>query len=407
MTASTRLSTELPEPAPAPARLAENAPPELLAACTAAVPDRVSALIVGIEVASTWTPNARTSDASEIPASTSLAIRLIAIDRPIAAPRLAPLGLLPVTVMAIATPPASAVIAETSRASTRRAPDVEICERTRRASTVLVMVLPEPAPARLTVAFAPVPTTPAPPMVSAAMLTVEIASTTTPAVPSAFTMESITLARTVLVMVFTATDRPMAMLASVLDLLTDAEMANPPASTMIFDPSVAATRTAPPAVNSEPVTVAVMVAAMVLPAPAPAPANETVVPREPVEEPAASAPATASAQMVGVEVARTSTSSMAVTSAPVMSAETTEVIRLIAKATPKVAWVVPPCALTRAMAMAPASAMIAVSSVAMTATEPDEVMVPPLMAAMVVVLTMVTAPDAAPATAVPACCSWV
>ena len=120
-------------------------------------------------------------------------------------------------------------------------------------------------------------------------------------------MESITLARTVLVMVFTATDRPMAMLASVLDLLTDAEMANPPASTMIFDPSVAATRTAPPAVNSEPVTVAVMVAAMVLPAPAPAPANETVVPREPVEEPAASAPATASAQMVGVEVARTST----------------------------------------------------------------------------------------------------
>ena len=82
-------------------------------------------------------------------------------------------------------------------------------------------------------------------------------------------------------------------------------------------------------------------------------------------------------------------------------------ISLIAKATPKVAWVVPPCALTRAMAIAPASAMIAVSSVAMTATEPDEVMVPPLMAAMVVVLTMVTAPDAAPATAVPACCSWV
>ena len=129
VTASTRLSTESRTRARPGG--AENAPPGLLAACTTAVPGQGESLDRrDREGRAPGHRNAETSEASEIQPHMVSAIRLIAIDRPIAAPRLAPLGLLPVTVMAIATPPASAVIVATSRASTRSSPDVEICERT-------------------------------------------------------------------------------------------------------------------------------------------------------------------------------------------------------------------------------------------------------------------------------------
>ncbi len=67
----------------------------------------------------------------------------------------------------------------------------------------------------------------------------------------------------------------------------------------------------------------------------------------------------------------------------------------------------PPCAFVSARAMEPASAMMAVSSVAVTSTRPDEVMLPPVTDASVAPFTITTAPEAATATARPARCSWV
>src|SRR5260221_356903 len=271
------------EPAPDSATPFLPPPPE------AAAP-MVQASMLPLASAVSATSLAAVTLAPSMEACTVLAMLLSAIAAPTEA--LPPVLLVPAAIDT-ATPPASALMVESSVAlsSTSPLPVAVTVPPLMPASMVTWMLLTDPAPAPASAPLSPLPLEPEPaaepPMVSASMVAVELALRLTS--PAAFTVEFSMVALTncpaPLPISLSATDAPTAPeAAGPLPLVAAMLIAKPPASALIAEPSLAMSSTLLPLCVAltvlPPVIPASTVCVIALVDPAPAPANAPVRPPE-------------------------------------------------------------------------------------------------------------------------------
>ena len=244
MRATVALPMVATEAEPAP----DTAMPAAVPAASEPATPSEKARMLALDSASTATPPVQTSVE---PSTAAVVLSLmVLIDRPMPRPTATPAELLP-TPSATAAPPESALIFDASVAFTVTAPACSVAlAACKRASTVLLMSFFDTAPARATpMPAVPTPTEALPTMLSASMLPLDVATTSSPVPPTCVRLLVSMSARTVLTMSLNDSPAPTARPTPTPPPLAAMASAKPPASTVMRLSSLARTLTASPALT--------------------------------------------------------------------------------------------------------------------------------------------------------------